>query len=235
MIKLYFISLHILLVSLIYLVYVKLDCIDFTKNYHNELIAFHLRIDKNLKDSYVVFLGDSHVQGLAVQEIMQPAVNFGMGSDTTEGVIYRLPFLNSIKRAKAVVLLIGFNDLRTKTDTEIILNLEKIMQLIPSDIPIIMSLLLPVDENKLKHSKVTNKRISLLNRAMNSMLSKYSNTYPFDISEKLKDAEGMLKEGYHTGDGIHLNALGYSVLIDQLKIHLQSILNKEVAANHVKQ
>ena len=56
-----------------------------------------------------MFLGDSHVQGLAVSSITPNAVNLGIGGNTTVGLIQRLQNLKSLQLARTVVIAIGYN------------------------------------------------------------------------------------------------------------------------------
>ncbi|MGD8910560.1 MAG: hypothetical protein PVI92_14550, partial [Chromatiales bacterium] len=44
-----------------------------------------------------------------------------------------------------------------------------------------------------------------------------------DIGAILSIDDGNLKPTYHTGDGIHLNAMGYAVWTDALKTSIESL------------
>ncbi len=58
-------------------------------------------------DKSVVFVGDSLTQSLYVDAVARPSVNYGIGGDTTVGVLGRLPEYRSILCASAVVMAIG--------------------------------------------------------------------------------------------------------------------------------
>ena len=55
-----------------------------------KILAYHKRIDSNIPDDAVIFIGDSITEGLAVSSISPVSVNYGIGSDTTLGVLQRL-------------------------------------------------------------------------------------------------------------------------------------------------
>ena len=103
-------------------------------SHYDQMLAFHLRQDQNLPEGLVYFIGDSHIQGLATQSVSRRSVNYGIGSDTTAGVLKRLSKYQSLKNAKAVVLGIGFNDLKERDNIQIISNIKKILDEIPNNI-----------------------------------------------------------------------------------------------------
>ena len=119
--------------------------LELTPHYHR-MLGYHKRMDGNVPDRAVIFIGDSLTQGLCVSAVAVPSVNYGIGSDTTVGVLQRLSEYRSIDRAAAVVIAIGINDLRRRSDAEILDNYETILARIPESIPVIASAVLPVDE-----------------------------------------------------------------------------------------
>ncbi len=197
---------------------------SFSNRYHNETLAFQLRIDRNLTGSYAIFFGDSHVQGLAVQELAIPSVNFGIGSDTTQGVLQRLPLYESIDDALLIYLAIGFNDLKDTADEDILQNFRVILESLPHNKVVALSLILPIDEEFFIHTDVTNSRINQLNRSLEELQYAYSNVEVVMPGGKLVNHNGNLNRQYHIGDGIHLNSLGYAVMIDYLKTEFQKLL-----------
>ena len=114
----YLVLLHFVLIGLI----VKFDAVqrmaqkfDLIESRHawhyRQMLGFHRHIDACVPKGAVLFIGDSFIQSMCVAAITEKAVNFGIGGDTTEGVLKRLPRYTSIKRARAIVLAIGYNDL----------------------------------------------------------------------------------------------------------------------------
>src|SRR5262245_21550491 len=58
---------------------------------YQQIQAFQIKVDGNVPDGSVLFFGDSLVQGLCVVAVTPNAVNFGIGGDTTAGLLDRLP------------------------------------------------------------------------------------------------------------------------------------------------
>jgi len=106
----YLFFIHLALVSLIIgiLLFCKKQNID-VEFYRNEVLAFQLRVDKNLTEEYLIFIGDSHIQGLAVQEISSKSINYGIGADTTLGVLNRASKYQSVLTSAAVIFHIVIN------------------------------------------------------------------------------------------------------------------------------
>jgi lysophospholipase L1-like esterase len=182
------------------------------------------RIDLNVPADSAIFIGDSHVQGLSVSAIHPRAVNFGIGGDTTVGVLNRLPYYNSLNSAGVVVLEVGINDLVLRNNQEILNNYSLILTALPKSVRVILTAILPVDERARISYFGWNKRVAKLNillesqcRARNITLYTIKNACVFlDIGPLLME-EGNLSITYRESDGIHLNGLGYSIWIQNLR------------------
>lgn len=195
--------------------------------HYDEMLAFHIRQDQNLSRGYVVFIGDSHVQGLAVNEITPLAVNYGIGSDTTVGVFNRIKHYQSLRRAKLIVLMIGFNDLKIRETEQIIKNIEALVKLTPENVPLLITSLLPVDEKKFIGSEF-NERIKQINASLSQFEREYRYVSYVDAAKLLVGSDGGLDPRFHIGDGVHLNGLGYSILIDLLRAKIESIQSSKL-------
>jgi hypothetical protein len=97
--------------------------IEITEHFHR-MLRYHSRMDGNVPKQSVIFIGDSITQGLAVTAVINPSVNYGIGSDTTVGVLNRLPVYKSIEKASTVVIAIGVNDMEYRSNEEILRNLK---------------------------------------------------------------------------------------------------------------
>ena len=190
--------------------------------FYYAMVDFHTRVDKNIPDNSVIFLGDSLIQGLAVSSVASSAINFGIGADTTKGLIQRIHYYSAISRSQAVVVAIGINDLNRRNNKEIMSNYKKIVSLIPSNVPILFSAVLPIDEEILNTSSF-NERIRNLNSELEELCGTSKRLYFLDITTLLNSTEGRLSEIFHIGDGLHLNALGNAVWISKLKDGLNKI------------
>ena len=56
---------------------------EITGHFHR-MLRYHSRIDGNVPNSSVLFIGDSITQGLCVSAVSSPSVNYGIGSDTSK-------------------------------------------------------------------------------------------------------------------------------------------------------
>ena len=101
--------------------------------FYNQNVAFHQRVDACVPDQAMIFIGDSFIQGLCVTEVGPGAINFGIGGDTTEGVLTRLPRYRSVAHARVVVFAVGDNDLHKGfAQEQIVANYHKMLAMIPA-------------------------------------------------------------------------------------------------------
>lgn len=181
------------------------------------MLAYHVRMDGNVPDRSIVFIGDSLTQGLCSDAIVYPSVNYGIGSDTTVGVLARLPEYHSLRQASAVVLTIGVNDIKLRNNLHIVQNYHRILDALPQGIPIFCNAVLPVNEPVYGRSEVNNGRILELNAALKVLWSEDARCIFVDVRGSLVDASGNLSTAFQDGDGIHLNAAGNRIWIDELR------------------
>lgn len=188
--------------------------------YYNEITAYHERMDGSVPRGATIFIGDSITQSLATSAVSELSVNYGIGSDTTLGVLNRLPIYESIKSTKAVVIAIGVNDLARRDNDRIIHNYEEILDYMPKKAKVLVSAILPIDE-RVQSKKSYNERISKLNSSLKKLAENYENIVFVDSSNSLKGDDDNLKTEFHSGDGVHLNTAGYEIWISQLRASLQ--------------
>lgn len=197
---------------------------EFTEYYYN-LLAYHTRIDSSMQADSVIFIGDSHTQGLNVAAVAENTINYGIGGDTSKGVIQRIPRYASLATASVIVMEIGFNDLKWRSDAEILENYRQILAQLPADIPVIFNAVFPVDELAL--SVRLNSRIQSLNAQLRTLVSTRNHSYFVDLTPQFASAEGNLAANYHIGDGIHLNRSGYALWIKTLRNTIQRIQQRQ--------
>ncbi len=190
--------------------------------HYRHMIRLHARMDDNVPDGAVIFIGDSITQGLCVSAVVPLSVNYGISGDTTTGVLKRLPTYRSMRRAGAIVVAIGINDTADRTNEEILRNYLSIAKQMPKNVPVIFSGVLPVDE---KVQKVVgwNQRIQALNANLKSFIGKSTNLFFVDAGYLLVDAEGNLAREYHDGKGVHLNPKGNAIWIKELRKTIMSV------------
>lgn len=179
--------------------------------YYYELLAIQERQDLQVTPGSTIMIGDSITQGL----IYPRFVNYGIGSDTTYGVLNRIEKYKSLNEAKNIILMIGVNDLKRRSDAEILQNYHKILDRLPSDKLVVFSIL-PVNEEMIsKNPQMSNARIKKINQGAAELCSKKKIKF-IDLSELYLDENGFLDKKYHVGDGIHLNNKGYKIWIKHL-------------------
>ncbi len=185
--------------------------------FHHRIVRYHRRISGNVLPGSVHFIGDSFIQGLCVSCITHPAVNFGIGGDTSYGVLRRLPQYPSIQSAAAVVLAFGFNDLWFRSDEEILDNYRQVLQALPPQLPVIVTALFPVDDQAEPALAGMNQRIAGLNPQLAKLCAERPYCVFVDIGDQLRDQSGRLAARYHDGDGLHLNSAGNALWIAALR------------------
>ena len=171
-------------------VLMKLDIQQSEISRHYQIMtSFHQRIDKNTASESIIFIGDSHIQGLAVSAVAANAVNYGIGGDTSFGVMARLRVYKSLSSSKAVILAIGFNDFKYRSNAAIIDNVEQILTQLPNRTAVILCAISPV--GKIKHAQY-NQRISELNNSFKSLSLGFSNVSFLDAFHDAREVEGYL-------------------------------------------
>lgn len=190
---------------------------EITAHFHR-MIGYHSRIDGNVPNQSVIFIGDSITQGLCVTAVANPSVNYGIGSDTTVGVLQRLPVYRSLEKASAVVIAIGINDMRYRSNAEILYNYRVIADKIRLTVPIIFSAVLPIDEDaRDEWNGINNRRIKELNSKLKTWTETSARLSYVDVGSRLIDERGNLADELYDNDGVHLNSQGNAIWIQQLR------------------
>lgn len=202
---------------------------EITEHY-TRMLRYHRRMDGHVPDQSVVFLGDSLTQGLCTDAVAQPSVNYGIGSDTTVGMLGRLTtYSNSLNRASAVVLAIGVNDLLFRDNREIAENYRRILERLPAGTPVVCSALLPINEHTYaRGTPVSNARIAELNQLLRDQCAAFPRCVFVDARSQLVDSDGNLRSSLEDGDGIHLNAAGNRIWSEVLRVGLQQARRSKV-------
>lgn len=194
------------------------DPIYIANHYQNSLI-YHKSQDPFVAKGSTIFIGDSIVQGLLTNRIVQHSVNYGIGGDSTHGLLNRIDLYKSIGDAKHVVIHIGINDLKKYTIDESLRNYENILNKIGHKRVILVSVL-PVSKKFIeKNSDYSSEKIFKINQEIEFLAEQHQVVYA-NISPNFSDAEGHLKQEVDIGDGIHLSTEGYKLYIQSLKAQL---------------
>lgn len=210
-------------------------------SYKGQVIA-HVIQDASMPKGCIVFIGDSITSKLDLRTVVDTfTVNYSISSDSTVGALWRIPQYQNLNSAGAIVLAIGVNDLTYINDDNLISNYGEILDLLPHSVPVIISGILPLNEDIVKQSnltyvtgyKATNARIKVVNNRIRDLCKRYTDVSFIDATETLIDEKGNLRKE-NTLDGIHLNPLGYKVWAAFLRSQLSRILeHKQESSNEM--
>jgi lysophospholipase L1-like esterase len=189
-----------------------------------DMRAYHSRSTARVPKGSVFFIGDSIIQGLCVDAVIQPSVNYGIGGDTTVGVLERMGDY-AFERASAVVLCIGGNDLTYRAPEVVVANMEKIIARIDSRLPVIISSVPLVDEGARDILRGQNTSTSKLNTLLQHLAAN-SPRLSFVDHSNLTQA-GQLRRDLHDGDGMHPNNEGNRILAANLRTAVISALGEQ--------
>lgn len=173
-----------------------------------------------------VLLGDSLIQEFPAAEMLSgvSVLNRGIGGDTTDNLMKRLPVTFKDLDAARCIILIGTNDLAgpafsaEKTAT----NIRTIAAALKKDHPsmrIDVFSLLPVCETARPHidKKTVSPRTNRAIRAVNRLLEMKSGDYTFHDIHGLFTGDGGDLRPSLTREGLHLSPEGYDVLAGYLR------------------
>jgi len=160
----------------------------------------------------IVFLGDSITKRFNLNEFFPGVLilNRAIFYDTTLGVINRLNTNINYLDIDKLFLMIGYNDLKYRTNAEIIQNISYILSRARAR-QIYLQSLLPVTSTR-KHD---NQRIAHLNAELRNLTNR-SGHYYIDLYPRFVDEKGGLSANY-SRDGVHLNASGYQLWCDTIR------------------
>lgn len=191
------------------------------KDYKNKVEIFKKAV---YEPGSIIFIGDSMISHWQINNYLKNdnIVNWGIGGDTTIGVLDRLELVIKLNPS-VVVVSIGSNDLIRVPNTTIFEISERINLIKKTledniiDVKIEFISILPILDNHeiTNHNYLrsrTNEQIDNLNKEINKKIDY------IDVNSKLKDENNKLMFKY-TSDGVHLNDQGY-------QIFSQAIANK---------
>lgn len=186
-----------------------------------------------VEEGDVVFMGDSHAaQGHWSEFFGTTRVrNRGISGDNTEGVLRRLePVLAG--SPSALFLFIGSNDVNERykglSVDETVANVERILSEARASSPQTEVFLLsapPKSRNTTLNATETPLAHALSERY--ASLEFEAGAVYVDILGALTDSGGSLRVDY-TEDGGHLNGAGYEAVVNVLRAHVESALNRVV-------
>ena len=191
------------------------------EDYRKGMLAAEARLDSTLPPGGIYFIGDSGIESLDVGQVADHAVNYGIGGDTIAGVIRRLPVYKSLVSARAIVLLVGSNDLIERPAAEPAKDYAALLAALPN-VPLIAVAVLPIDARVVRYDQGhrNNGEIARLDKALKALCEGRSSCSFLDLGARLVDDTGNLSPAFDWGDGLHLNAAGYRIAIDALRAEI---------------
>jgi lysophospholipase L1-like esterase len=163
-----------------------------------------------VKPGTVLFIGDSQLATLDTSALTDRAVQLAIPGDTSRRVATRLRGYKRMNEAKLIFLHVGTNDLFFRTPAEMGKPFARIFRTLPSNVPVMLDAILPVDERIF--SPYTNAEIQAANAIMARLCAAHANCTWVDTSDRLKDATGNLDPRYHERhEGLHLSVEGNRV------------------------
>lgn len=182
-----------------------------------------------LREPEIIFAGDSIVEYFPLQELLttrKTVVNRGIrGYQSSQLLEHRaLHFFG--KNLEMIFLLIGTNDLGKEVPLEETLaNLEQLFYLLQHEYPLVeikLLSILPVYESEETRGTLytrSNSEIQKMNHAYEQLAQRFLQVEYVDVTGKLRDEQGQLREGFTT-DGLHLTVAGYANLAQILQSYL---------------
>lgn len=149
-------------------------------------------------------------------------VNRGIAGDNTFGMMERLSDV-IVRRPAKVYIEAGINDIGQGVPAGMIVgNIASIVQYVrvksPGTKVYVVSVLPTNDRAKAVYPEVAgkNEAVREVDRRLREGAGKYGYTY-VDLASRVADGSGNLDEQYSKSDGLHLNEVGYGVLVRILK------------------
>jgi lysophospholipase L1-like esterase len=173
----------------------------------------------------VVFLGDSHIANSHVEQLSADYANYGIGGDTIDGLIVRLPSYD-LSHARTIVLEIGTNNIeKNKPPYRIGERYERLLKALPPSARVIAVGVPPVRHRfSLLRGRDTDR--DRANAEIRNVCRR-SHRCSFVDPSFLADESGVLRGDYDRGDGGHLSAEGYRVLLAKVNRRIASSLETD--------
>jgi lysophospholipase L1-like esterase len=170
---------------------------------------YHERRLDNINSSTIIFLGDSHIEGLATSSITSHSENLGVSGETSYDLMCRLRNLKKSLHSNYYVICIGTNDI-LRGEAHLFENhLRSIIDILGPDARIF--LLEPPPFSSARGEKTKNyptQRAEII-RTIRAISSLNKNTVFIAFPNKEKYGHGLMDQ-YLLKDGIHVSREGYA-------------------------
>ncbi|XP_014667754.1 PREDICTED: platelet-activating factor acetylhydrolase IB subunit gamma-like [Priapulus caudatus] len=187
--------------------------------------------EANDKEPEVVFIGDSLIQSLEQSEIWEKKIsqfhclNFGIGGDTTQNVLWRLENgeLDFTTPPKVIILLCGTNN-HGHTPEQVVAGLEAILRLISEKQPQAAIIILTIPPRGHKPNPVREKNAQI-NSLLHGVVPNFPKAQLFDIDKAARFVQSDGTINHHDMyDYLHLTKIGYWKAFEPVYELLEQIL-----------
>ncbi len=170
---------------------------------------------QQVRPGVTLLIGASHIQSLHVPSDYGDTINLGIGGETVDDVIERLPDYGNLARAASIILCIGTNDaLKKRTDGEFAQDLEQLLRKLPPSVPIRLAALPPVARQLPNYDNIM-PRIARFNHILKVNCTR-SNCFYVPFPAEMIDSDDSLKEVADRGDHLHLSAIANELWVKSL-------------------
>ena len=164
-------------------------------------------LDPWLPKRSVLLVGDSLAGMLPPGWVDSRAVNFGLGGATTEQVRTQLRDLHSLDTARALVVIVGSNDLVHRSVQAAEADLRALLAALPANLPVLLCTVPPVNPTRQELNRPAT-AISRINDRWAACAADRPHTYLVQTERVLAAPSGALLTELDQGDGLHLNTEG---------------------------
>ena len=199
---------------------------EFMRFSQQALFKSHLRRDGQLQHGALVLLGSSHIAGLQLPDTGYQIANFGIGGDSSAGLLKHMQHYHGLQTASVVVLNTGINDFGYLSQEQSVENIEQIAEMLAHVPLVIWTSLLPVAVTAESH-KVDAARTHAINSLIQTLCADHQQCRYIDAMALLSDSARHLKPEYDSGDGVHLNTRGYQVWLTRILQQLPEIATSQ--------
>lgn len=159
-------------------------------------------LDDWFPDGAVLLAGDSLIAMLPARRVDARAINLGIGGVGVAETRELLRGRASLSRARAIVLLVGTNDVRHRREPD----LASLLAVLPAHVPAVVCAIPPIDPGVQRDRALAD--IARLNERWREAVAARPRTRFVPVAVALADERGALRRELHQGDGLHLNAEG---------------------------
>lgn len=182
--------------------------------------------ERERKQGSVVFAGDSLTANWRTLSEHFPSMavaNRGIGGDVSRGLLFRFQEDVLDLKPKAIVLLIGTNDLTAKQSArDTLANIDSILQLATQYVPHVPIILCTVPPSANPQAPVDEHERRILNAGLRAMAAHNDQIALADLYAAMVTLEGEADPKWFKPDRLHLNEAGY----EQWKASLRPALRE---------